>query len=86
MAYKRRKRRKKAAKPRKYTVTISRNQYELLRQHCAYTQSTPPRVLKQAVSLYLRQVLHDLNQWKKITPGKPFLCEEDKKKQMEIKF
>jgi len=86
MAYKSRKRKKKPAKPRKYTVTISRNQYELLKKHCAYTHSTPPQALKQAVSIYLRQVLHELNQWKKITPGKQFLCEEDEKKQMEIKF
>ena len=86
MAYKRRKRKKKARKPKKYTVTISRAQYDLLKQHCAYTQNTPPQVLKQAVSLYLKQVTHDLKQWRKITPGKQFLCEEDKARQMEIDF
>jgi hypothetical protein len=86
MAYKRKRKKKKLQKPRKYSVSISRNQYELLKQHCAYTQNTPPQVLKHAISLYLRQVSHDLKQWKKITPGKQFLCEEDKARQMEMKF
>jgi hypothetical protein len=86
MAYKKRKRKKKAQKPKKYLVSVSRKQLELIRLHCAYTQSTPPQVLKQAISLYLRQVTHDLNHWKKITPGRQFMCEEDKARQMEINF
>jgi hypothetical protein len=87
MSYKRKvKRRKKNLKPKKYTVTISRKQLELIRLHCAYTNSTPPHVLKQAIGLYLKQVSHDLNQWKKISPTSAFLCEEDKAKQMELVF
>ncbi len=86
MAANKRKRKKKASKPKKYSVTISRNQYQLLKLHCAYTQSTPPKVIKQAISMYLRQVNHDLNQWKKITPGSQFLCEEEKARQMVLKF
>jgi hypothetical protein len=86
MAAKKRRRKKKALKPKKYLVSISRKQFELLKQHCAYTQSTPPRVLKQAVSMYLKQVNHDLNHWKKISPGAQNLCEEDKARQMEINF
>lgn len=83
---KKRKAKKKQLKPKKYTVTISRNQFELLRQHCAYTQSTPPKVLKQAISLYLKQVNHELNHWKRITPGKQFLSAEEQSRQMELNF
>jgi len=86
MARKRKKSRKKTQKPKKYLVSISRKQLELIRLHCAYTQSTPPQVLKHAVSMYLRQVTHDLNHWKKITPGRQILSEEEKAKQMEMNF
>lgn len=85
MAYKRKKK-KKLLKPRKYSVKISRKQYELLKLHCAYTQQKPGKVLKSAISLYLKQVSHDINHWKKITPGKSFLSDEEKANQMEIKF
>lgn len=86
MARKRKKSRKKTQKPKKYLVSISRKQLELIRLHCAYTQSTPPQVIKHAVSMYLRQVTHDLNHWKKITPGQQILSEEEKAKQMVMNF
>lgn len=74
-----RKKRKNRRKPRKYKITLTRNQYELLKQYSAYTQQKPRWHLKQAVNMYIRQISRELDAWKHITPQVNHVSENDQK-------
>jgi len=77
---------KKSKKPKKYKVTISRKQYELLKLHSSYTGKSPGLIINKAVFLYLKTVSNELSYWKKINPTNSSICSESSSKQLEFGF
>lgn len=77
---------KKTKNKKKYIVKITSGQHKLIKQYSSYIQSNPGKIIKEALTMYLKQISRDFNQWEKINSSKDILTEKDKEKQLEIEF
>lgn len=72
-------------KRKKYKITLTRKQFQLLKQYSKYTQCSIPSLLKHAMCLYIRQVSRDVASWEQITPSVQHITRIVKKyKQLEL--